>query len=353
MKAGRTLTELATELERQRKAKKDFIVRPWAMEMELEGTIGLGERVYEVTENAHKQIAEYTGIPAGYYNRMLAEDRKLLANNVNAWMHRDADAEPRMVRTLDNRVRALLSRRFRPLDNFDLAEVALPSMIQDAGCRVESCEITETHLYIKAVTERIQGKVRGDVVQAGISISNSEVGAGSLRIEPLIYTLACTNGMIAADHSIRKFHVGRGQSWDGEDIRELLSDEARVADDRAFWLKARDVIASAFQQEVFTRLIAKLEQAAGNKIISNDIPAVVDVTAKMYSMSETVKDSVLRHLIEDGQLTQYGLLNAVTRASQDVPSYDTATDLERAGGSILELPAHEWDRISRAEKAAA
>ena len=35
----------------------------------------------------------------------------------------------------------------------------------------------------------------GDVVQAGVSISNSETGRGAVSVCPLVYRLVCTNGM--------------------------------------------------------------------------------------------------------------------------------------------------------------
>ena len=45
-------------------------------------------------------------------------------------------------------------------------------------------------MYIKAVSTRMEGQVRkGDIVRWGIALSNSEVGAGKLRIDPLVYRL--------------------------------------------------------------------------------------------------------------------------------------------------------------------
>lgn len=42
-----------------------------------------------------------------------------------------------------------------------------------------------------------------------------------------------------------------------------------------------------------------------------------------------------------------GLANAVTRYSQDVPSYDRATDLEVIGYNILTMPQRQWKRINQ------
>ena len=40
------------------------------------------------------------------------------------------------------------------------------------------------------------------------------------------------------------------------------------------------------------------------------------------------------------------LLNAVTRASQEVADYDRATELERLGGKIMTLDSKEWRELA-------
>jgi len=141
-----------------------------------------------------------------------------------------------MVRTLDTEVRAFLSNRYRRLDNFDLAEAVLPILAEmGEGIRIVSAELTESRMYIKVINERLELEVKkGDVVQAGIALSNSEVGLGALSVEPLIYRLICTNGMIAKDYSKKRYHVGRNA--DEGEAYELFTDETLKADDRAFFL---------------------------------------------------------------------------------------------------------------------
>lgn len=67
--------------------------------------------------------------------------------------------------------------------------------------RIASCEVTEGNLYLKVINKAIRAEVKpGDVVQAGFVVSNSEVGLGSLRVEPLVYRLVCSNGLIVNDY---------------------------------------------------------------------------------------------------------------------------------------------------------
>jgi hypothetical protein len=252
-----------------------------------------------------------------------------------------------MVRTLDGRARAFLSDRYRPLDNYDLAEVALPA-IHDAGCRIESAEVTDTRFYIKAVTERVQMEVKkGDVVQAGIVISNSEIGFGAVKVEPLIYRLVCSNGMISNDYGMRRHHIGRSGGSDIDMAEEFFRNETRIADDKAFWMKVRDVVKGSFDQINFRKIVEGMSKTLEIEIQRDPVQVVQDVTDK-FGLSEGERTGVLKHLIQGGDLTGYGLVNAVTRTSQDVESYDRATELERLGGEIITLPENDWAKLCRA-----
>jgi hypothetical protein len=57
----------------------------------------------------------------------------------------------------------------------------------------------------------------------------------------------CTNGAVAREHlgTYARRHVG-SKVISNLDVSQLLSDEAREADDRAFWLATRDLIRSIF-----------------------------------------------------------------------------------------------------------
>ena len=67
----------------------------------------------------------------------------------------------------------------------------------------------------------------------------------------------------------------------------------------------------------------------------------VEVLSNRLSLTQDEQSSVLRHLIEGGDLSQYGLINAVTRAAEDAKSYDRATELEMAGATVLDLKPTE------------
>jgi len=350
MKTGRTLQDLAIELDRQAAAKRDFVVTSDAMQMEdgaelfsLHRPLESGMREvtpFTMSDLFHRQLGASLGIPAKYYDKMRSDYPELLTRNVNGWFGHEQSKHT--VRTLDGTARAFLSDRYRRIDNYDIAKATLPVIGEMEGAKVESCEVTENRMYLKVVNPRLEAEVsKGDIVQAGIIISNSEVGLGSVSVMPLVYRLVCLNGMIVNDLGQRKYHIGREnvEAW------ELFSDETLQADDAAFMLKLADIVRTAVDEARFGMVVDKLREAAEVKITAH-IPQVVELTSKQYGFNKTEETDILRHLIEGGNLSLYGLSNAVTRASQDVPDYDRATALESAGWQIVTMPREVWQGIN-------
>jgi hypothetical protein len=280
---------------------------------------------------------------------MRNEAPDLLITNVNEWMHREP--ENRMIRTLDGRMRAFLSNGYRQVDNIHVAEAVLPILVGQPGIEVVSTEVTERRMYIQAVTPKLQTDIKvGDTVQMGVVIANSEVGCGMIRVEPLIFRLVCLNGMIRA-HTLRRRHVGKRIT--GEDVLELESfyrTETMQADTRAFLLKVQDTVRHAFDEVFFLKEVALLKEAAGVKIESLDLMEVVTEVAKKFVMSKDEGQGILRNLIEGGDLSKWGLANAVTSlANGETVSYDRTVELERIGGQVIDLSPSEWKVISTAK----
>lgn len=349
MKAGKTLQELAIELDRQQAVKKDMIVDMGALSMEagdtslalhVKGTARCG-----INDIAHRQIGQALKIPAPYYDRMKSEYPELLAQNVNGWFSRIPGAK-RMLRTMDGTARAFLSDRYRRIDNFEVASAVLPIISGMDGASVESCELTDSRMYLKVVNPRVTAEVKkGDIVQAGIIISNSEVGMGSVNVSPLVYRLVCSNGMIAQDGAVRKYHVGRANE-SGEDF-SIYRSETIEADDKAFLMKLEDSVKAAVDQARFAAIVDKMREATEATMEAKVVPQVVELASKEYGITEAEGKGILGHLIAGGDLSLYGLANAVTRQAQDVESYDRSTELEATGYKIITMAPALWRNLTR------
>lgn len=358
MKQGKSLVELAQRLQQISETKKDFVVPTEKLEAKvvndrvaLSFTNGVTHD-FGLTSWAAGQVAGYADIPKSYFDRISSENPQLLANNINHGLERAVKTsgrqESRLVRTLDGNVRGMLSSRYRILDSHDMLESVFP-VIADHGMQITSSEVTETRLFIKATSPKLQAEVKkGDVVQHGLVISTSDVGAGSVRIEPLVLRLVCLNGMIS-NTAIRKFHVGKNQAED--DIRELFTDRTRELSDAAFWSQVRDVVIGSLRPENFEREVDRIRLAANEEIKNFDLPRVVELTMKATGLNgEGKKNSILAALAsgnEGAGLTKWGLINSFTRAAQDDGiNYEESIEMERAAGQILELPRSAWQTIS-------
>jgi len=338
MKNGKTLQQLAMEIQRQQDAKRDFLVTAKEMNayvhdnrMELGFNNGSELFTAPLTNNGHAQLGSMLGIPKPYYDAMMSHP-ELLTTNVQHWLSRSN--ERKTVRTLDGQIRAMLSDKYRRLDNFDLAMNILP-LLQDVNATVESCELTDKRLYIKAITHNVQREVKvGDVCSAGIVVSNSETGHGSLSVKPLVYRLVCSNGAIADAYAMKKYHVGRVAD---ESIVEF-SNETMRADDKAFWLKVRDLVKFSLDEVTFDKIIESMRESTERKL---DSPTkAIELVTKKFTLTKDESENVLTHLIQGGELTSWGLGNAITRMAQDVESYDRSTELETVGFTVMQ---HSWN----------
>lgn len=359
MKQGMTIQQAAAEIMRQSQAKADYLVNTENLHMEtcdgvptlrlLDGEIDRIEPL-DILPTAHRQMGDYLGIPRKYYDRMLQENIGLLAHNVNTWLHRGP--EQRMIRTIDGRARAFLSNRYRRIDNIDIAQMTLPIIQEIPDAIYESCNLSDDYMFIKVVNPKLTAEVvPGDIVQAGVVISNSETGQGAVCVQPLIYRLVCSNGMTVNEARTRRNHIGRVSSADENLL--IYSKETLEADDKAFTMKVQDTVRAAVDEAWFARIVDTLRDSTDKKLNTADIPSVVKLASSSFGITEAESNGVFQHLIQDADYTLYGLANAVTRYSQDVEDYDRASKLEELGYQVITMSPELFRQINQIARMAA
>lgn len=307
--------------------------------------------MYPLRPLAHAQLAEHCGIHKTYYDRCLAEAPDLLTLNVRHWLQqRGSDA--RMLRILDGYVRADLSDKYRPLDNLDLLKAVLPPL-QASGANIVSCEVTESRMYIKALSKKItfQAKV-GDIIEAGILIQNSEVGLGALSVVPFLNRLVCTNGMVCNEFGTRRAHLGK-RTGGGDVPSEWLRDETRAVEDAAFFMRVQDTVAAAFDEAKFAKIAETITKSTKRDLDGAQPKQVIEVVRDRFQFTNAEADAMFQHLCSGNDFTQWGVANAATRAAADVESYDRATEIEKLGYNIVALGEPEWMRIVKDAREAA
>ena len=91
----------------------------------------------------------------------------------------------------------------------------------------------------------------------------------------------------------------------------------------------------------------KFRGLTDDRIVGDPVKAVEVLSTKL-DLSDQERGGVLKHLIQGGDLSAWGVVNAVTRQAEDVESYDRATEIEGAGYKAVELPQSEWAEVLRA-----
>jgi hypothetical protein len=292
------LNVLHAELNRQRTTKQDYIVPSEKLKviprqddivlnLDQTGTFG-------ITSTAHRQLASKLEIPQVYYDRMLSTTPELLSQNINHWI---GEGKPRLIRTLDGKARAILSDRYKIIDNDDVFMLSIREM-SESHMDFHKADLTENHMYIKAVSTTTQAEIRkGDVVQAGIVIRNSETGLSSFAVEPFILRLACINGLIIPDAGLSKAHLGR-KNFEGRYSRETqeLNALASISE-------MRDIIRSTLDGKTFDDTVKALT-AAAETVLEKPIQVISNIGSHL-GFTEAEQESILTKFIAQSDPTKY------------------------------------------------
>lgn len=375
------VVHIKDELERQKKAKRDYIVptkdlRAAHMVTEtIDGDgnphvtdeflvrVDMGQPVGNATFNvgpiAHQQLADRLGITAPYYRRMQTEAQDLLAININHWLGQTS--KNYMVRTLDGIARAILSDRYRRLDNVDLFFHTVETAME-LQAEIQRIDLTDERFYVRIIhpewRERLdqqkQHGVGSDLVRptplvdsavsaaAGTNgeladwaiplciVSNSEVGRGGLKVERGLFRLRCLNGLVV--DSTRQIHLG------GEQDEGLLSAETLDKKDEVFWLEIRDLVRATFDREKFHTLVETFGKTQ-ELMIANPVDAAEAMAVKS-GMTDDRKQTLINEFLFGGDRTVFGLVNALTATARETDDPNEAIELERFAGQVMQnVPA--------------
>ena len=235
-------------------------------------------KIFDINDVAFTQIAGHAEIDARTARRLQSEYSTEFDALINAiWQKKPA---VRMLRThaaqmsagdyigaavSDGLLRAFVSDKFKTFDNINLLESTLrPLMENPALFQVVNADITDKRLYLRlrSLIQTGTGANVGDIMANGIGLQNSEVGAGSVSVYQIVWTLACLNGM-QTQNKTRKSHITSAR--DSEEWG-LLSDAAKDADNKALELKIRDLVGVYPSRDAFDQVIEQMKQAAADVI---------------------------------------------------------------------------------------
>lgn len=400
-----TLDDLAALLKDQQVAKMDVVVPAQAIRA-VDGVWRIDGAGAELTDQgvtpaaapfvptkvADEQVADALKIPLAYVRRMRDERPDLYDDNLNGWLQGTSPTlpddpdnpgmvklvpgsgpDPRsfLVRTFRGNggpgvARALLSPRYKALDNLDGLVAALEG-VKQAGVdiNVTGCDLSERRMYVRLHApeiaalapallagyrspfgggiERIRemaahegmGYAAGDepVVFAGLELSNSEVGGGAFSIRPRLEVKICRNGLTIRADAMRAVHLGARLdegvvAWSGETQQRAL---ALVTS------QAADAVAAFLSPAYLAEKLAEFEAKAA---VPLDNPAEqVRVVTTRLGIPEARQASVLDHFIKGGQMTLGGVAQAVSSVAQTIEDADLAAEWEALAVQALDTPA--------------
>ena len=327
-------------------------------EIIIEADRGMPTLTTALNPVAFNQLAQKTGIATRDARRFQDHYPAEFDQLVNAIFARETNN--RMIRAYtsndDNYFlgRAFVSDAFKTYDNYDLLEAALPPLLDntEADWRTVRATVTDQKMYIRLKSENFTGTgaAVGDDMAAGIVISNSEVGMGSVSVAELVWTLVCLNGM-QTERVQRSAHI---QSARGEESFGLLADDTKQKDNELTSLKMRDYVAAYSSRENFDNTLLKFREAAGD-IVEADAQTAVTNLGTVLNLTKSQTSSVLDGLLQTvGQAGYAGnpvsratLVNAVTAVGNAVDP-DQVDDWQKLGGRVLDLPRRDWDRVAAA-----
>jgi len=324
------LQNLTEELERQKPLKWDEKIDSSGLGMVLsENQVRLQvtgkDKVFSVTRPCHSQIAERLEIPVRYYAKMETEAPHLLAENVNTWL-KEKPKEV-FIRGLGDSVRAFLSDRYRVIDHLDMLYCSL-NELQAHEAEFEDCFLSETEMNLKVKSLQLRDFVRhkDDRIIGGLLLTNSETGHRALRVEPRVFRVRCTNGMVIEEFLTRQIHLGNGN--DGFD--------------EAIYLSIRRSIKELFGR--FGEIVQVLRETTEIKV--RNATKVINNVVEHYRLSESQKENILIAFGAEPEEDKYGIANAITRAAQREETWEKNLELERIGGKLVTLSPETfktWD----------
>jgi len=346
MKKGHDVKEMLNNINEDTKNKRDYLVDMKGINITENNVYSypdlevdhLSKGKFNLTDHSLNQLCGKLEIGTQYLRKCLPVSQQLVAHNLNFWINKSKDKEL-MLRTYEvdqvygsqdttlKEARALCSNRYKRIDNDVVANHSL-NKLMDLGLDIKYAHYDRDTLNITAVNQKLEGEVyKGDVVQSGITITNSEIGSGSLIIQPFIYRLVCTNGMVAPRYLNRFYsrHVGK-----------IVIDTTK--DDQYVTIidKMQKQIDLVNSEDVWTESFQGLLQSRKQKVNSHQIVEL----AKRHGVTESERADIfgrLNHYVGDTFTTsKYELANAITNLGNDEDrSNSRARFFQELGGLIV------------------
>lgn len=242
-----------------------------------------------------------------------------------------------LVRTVEGKVRGVVSDKFRRIDARPILDAALGAF-GAVGLVPYDGRWLETKMEIQAIIPQLFRPAPGELIAFGLSLRTSDYGDGAFDIRAFILRPACANGMIG-ESQLRAVHVGKRLA---EDLN--LSQKTYDLDTQTMASATNDVIrASLSPERIEARLTAM--RAAHDK----EVDPARAVAALRKSMTKEETEAVVAHF-KSPDVVSLPAGNNALRMANAISWLANTTKNDRRALELQEL-AGEW--IPAEKKAAA
>ena len=359
--------------------------KPQHITLNLPGSIGPGREASYVNavidDYAMERICDYTHMPHRYHRYCIDQRKEELATlNLNRWFNDPlTDKQRRMFRFWkpendggDYKLRSFHSPKYMRFDDEVLLDACVPVIkkFKNGALQIASANQSDHFLNVKCTMPSMTKAVRvGEYVEAGFRMKNGETGISKIHGGGYIGVLTCSNGAVLSDwigspfsrkHITGVQQIGiMPQYWD--DPSRFPQGNPEYGDYvSVIRQQLQELLERCFSDEQFSMVVERLTATTNvSTTIKNldppsdskkkrTIPTLV-VVGKEFGLSTGAQEKVFDALHKDGDFTQWGFANAITRTANDHTNYDEATKLEEIGGTILSTPQHRWNRYAQAD----
>jgi hypothetical protein len=208
-------------------------------------------------------------------------------------------------------IRAFLSGEYVAYNNSEIAET-VQGPLKKAEISVNHFVLEETNMYLKIVSEEICDSESG--LKAGVMIGNSEVGMGSVLVEPFVFRAPCTNDLIISfEKSFRHAHIHLTAYELTRRMAEAITEGFRLSSSLLdTFLKSRE------------------------ESVEHPVETIRRI-AEARKFSQKVADQVVSSYLAEPEPNRFGVINAFTNAAQRLAPLQRI-EMERFAGTLLEAP---------------
>lgn len=247
------------------------------------------------------QAAEKLGVPLAYLHKCPPSLQEV---NLNYWA--DKYKSGWQLRLYDQKVRAVLSKEYEPVDNATVMN-ALIAAIGDTRYQLDATELDRDNMFLRFLFN--DKDIKGNNFKVGVTVQNDEVGDGALKLLPFVQKTQCTNSIQKRDGGFIMRHVRSTTAFITGVLKEKIGKLFGVSTDMLEMIVQADV---------------------------DRIPNLSEVIRKI-SIKHNLNDSIQSYIYMGvGQSnTRMGLVDGLSYAAHAANTRAEKTKLEEMAGAAL------------------